>query len=113
MKKFNLKDAKVVSGRIHRSTIVGLGVLPLRYNDRETPTSPGLTRNEIYSVTGIADEIKPIKEKQVIAKKDKGGEIKVQAIARIDSNIEMEYYNNYGILQYVLRQFLNKLRRGK
>jgi len=94
--------------RIHRSNLVGLGVLPLQYKDGETAASLGLNGNEIYTVTGIADEIKPLKEMQVIAKKDKGGEIKFQAIARLDSNIEIEYYRNGGILQYVLRQFLNK-----
>ena len=94
--------------RIHRSNLVGLGVLPLQYKDGETAASLGLNGNEIFTVTGIADEIKPLKKMQVIAKKEKGDEIKFQAIARLDSTIEIEHYRNGGILQYVLRQFLNK-----
>ena len=94
--------------RIHRSNLVGMGVLPLQYKAGDTAESLGLTENEIFTITGIAEDIKPLKRVQVIAKKDDGSEIKFQAIARMDSKIEIEYYRNGGILQYVLRQFLKK-----
>lgn len=92
--------------RIHRSNLVGVGVLPLQYKNGETAASLGLNGNEVYKITGIAEEIRPLKEMQVVAKKENGNEVKFQAIARLDSKIEIEYYRNGGILQYVLRQFL-------
>ena len=94
--------------RIHRSNLVGMGVLPLQYKNGETAEGMGLTGKEIFTLTGIANDIKPLKEIQIIAKTENGEEIKFQVIARLDSLIEIEYYRNGGILQYVLRQFLNK-----
>jgi aconitate hydratase len=94
--------------RIHRSNLVGMGVLPLQYKIGDTAQSLGLTGNETFDVRGIADDIKPLKEVEVIAKKQDGTEIKFNAIARMDSQIEIEYYRHGGILQYVLRQFLHK-----
>ncbi|HZK07176.1 MAG TPA: aconitate hydratase AcnA [Bacteroidales bacterium] len=94
--------------RIHRSNLVGLGVLPLEYKNGESAESLGITGEEVFTITGIANDLKPHKVLQIMAKNDKGGVIKFQAIARLDSNIEIEYYRNGGILQYVLRQFLNK-----
>jgi aconitate hydratase len=94
--------------RIHRSNLVGMGVLPLQYNDGDTAEKLGLTGNETFTITGISVDIKPLKKLQVIAKKENGQELKFKAIARLDSNIEIEYYRHGGILQYVLRQFLDK-----
>ena len=94
--------------RIHRSNLVGMGVLPLQYIDGDSAEKLGLTGNEIFAITGIAENIKPLKKVQVIAKKEDGTEIKFDAIARMDSNIEIEYYRHGGILQYVLRHFLDK-----
>ncbi len=93
--------------RIHRSNLVGMGVLPLQYLDGDTAEKLGLTGKENFSVTGIEQDIKPLKKVQVIAKKEDGTEIKFDAIARMDSNIEIEYYRHGGILQYVLRHFLD------
>jgi aconitate hydratase len=87
---------------------VGMGVLPLEYKKGETAKSLGLTGKETFTITGLAGKIKPLQEMQVIAKKEDGKEIKFNAIARMDSQIEIEYYKNGGILQYVLRQFLHK-----
>jgi aconitate hydratase len=86
-----------------------MGVLPLQYKDGETAESLNLTGDEFYTITGIAEDIKPLKEVQVIAKKSDGVEIRFNAIARMDSHIEIEYYRHGGILQYVLRQFLEKV----
>lgn len=94
--------------RIHRSNLVGLGVLPLQYKEGDTAESLGVTGKEVFSITGIANDIKPLKEIQITAKTEDGKEIKFGVIARLDSLIEIEYYRNGGILQYVLRQFLEK-----
>ncbi len=94
--------------RIHRSNLVGMGVLPLQYKNGENAESIGLTGKEIFTVTGIANNVKPLKEVQVTALNEKGVEVKFMAIARLDSKIEIEYYRNGGILQYLLRQFLKK-----
>ena len=94
--------------RIHRSNLVGMGVLPLQYKAGSNAEKLGLTGNEIFTITGIANEISPLKEVQVIAKKEDGEEIKFDVITRLDSKIEIEYYRHGGILQYVLRHFLEK-----
>jgi aconitate hydratase len=85
-----------------------MGVLPLQYEKGDTAESLGLTGNELFTITGIAEDLKPLKLVNVLAKKDDGPEIKFRAIARMDSNIEIEYYRHGGILQYVLRHFLEK-----
>ncbi len=94
--------------RIHRSNLVGMGVLPLQYIMGDSAEKLGLTGNELFTVTGVAEDIKPLKKVQVIAQKEDGRQITFQAIARMDSNIEIEYYRHGGILQYVLRQFLDR-----
>ena len=94
--------------RIHRSNLVGLGVLPLQYKFGDSAEKLGLTGTETFTITGISEDIRPLKEVQVIAKNEIGQEIRFDAIARLDSLIEIEYYRNGGILQYVLRQFLEK-----
>lgn len=94
--------------RIHRSNLVGMGVLPLQYLPGQNAESLGLTGTEQFSISGIANDIKPLKEVEVTALKKNGEKIQFKAIARLDSKIEIEYYRNEGILQYVLRQFLHK-----
>ncbi|MGN6248733.1 MAG: aconitate hydratase, partial [Ginsengibacter sp.] len=94
--------------RIHRSNLVGMGVLPLQYKEGDSAQSLGLTGNETYTITGIASDLTSGKEVDVIAKREDGSEINFKAIARLDSSIEIEYYRHGGILQYVLRQFLEK-----
>ncbi|MCR4033668.1 MULTISPECIES: aconitate hydratase AcnA [Flavobacterium] len=94
--------------RIHRSNLVGMGVLPLQYKNGENAASLGLTGREIFSITGIAENITPLKELVITAVKENGEIFNFTAIARLDSQIEIEYYKNDGILQYVLRQFLHK-----
>jgi aconitate hydratase len=95
--------------RIHRSNLVGMGVLPLQYKTGETAQSLGLSGKETFSITGISENIKPLQEIRVQAKKEDGREIAFNVIARLDSKIEIEYYRHGGILQYVLRQFLEKI----
>jgi aconitate hydratase len=92
--------------RIHRSNLVGMGVLPLEYVNGENAESLGLTGFETYTITGVAQDIKPGKLLTVVAKPKDGKEISFQACSRLDSLIEIEYYRHGGILQYVLRNFL-------
>jgi aconitate hydratase len=94
--------------RIHRSNLVGLGVLPMQYKEGDTAEKLGLTGKEVFSITGIANDIKPLKEIEITGTDEQGNQNKFTVIARLDSLIEIEYYRNGGILQYVLRQFLEK-----
>ena len=94
--------------RIHRSNLVGMGILPLQYLDGDNSGKLGLTGTETFDITGIEGDIKPLNKVQVTARKESGEKIMFRAIARLDSKIEIEYYRHGGILQYVFRQFLEK-----
>lgn len=94
--------------RIHRSNLVQMGVLPLKYLNGATPSSLGLTGKEKIDISGIADDLKPGKKLHATAHKENGEKIEFDVEARLDSNIEIAYYKNGGILQYVLRNFLKK-----
>ncbi|GGG49250.1 aconitate hydratase AcnA [Bizionia arctica] len=92
--------------RIHRSNLIMMGVLPLQYLDGESAKSHGLTGKEHFNITGIENDLSPLKKLTVTAKNDIGKKIEFKVVARLDSPIEVAYYQNEGILQYVLRQFL-------
>lgn len=94
--------------RIHRSNLIGMGVLPLEYLNGETADTFGLTGLETFSIVGIDENIFPSKHLKITATKENGEVISFDVLARLDSQIEIEYYKNGGILQYVLRQFLHK-----
>jgi len=85
-----------------------MGVLPLEYKKNETAETLGLDGTEQFSILGIGENLYPLKELDIIAKKAGGTEIKFRAVARVDSAIEIEYYKHGGILQYVLRGFLKE-----
>jgi len=89
--------------RIHRSNLVGMGVLPLQYKPGENAESLGLTGKEVFEVTGLSNELKPMQEVTV-----KADSKSFQAIARLDTPVDIEYYRNGGILHTVLREFLRK-----
>jgi aconitate hydratase len=93
--------------RIHRSNLVGMGVLPLQFKDGENPEILGLDGSEVISILGIK-EIEPFSNVKVIAEKEGQNDIKFEALVRLDSNIDVEYYKNGGILQTVLRKMLKK-----
>jgi aconitate hydratase len=94
--------------RIHRSNLIGMGVLPLQFQSGESAHTLNLTGEEIYTIKGIAQDLKPKKEVTVEAK-DPSGKLKTfKAYVRIDTPEELEYYKNGGILPYVLRQLLSK-----
>lgn len=91
--------------RIHRSNLVQMGILPLEFSNGQTAISLGLSGKEVFSFSGITD-MSPRKVLQVKAVKDSGESIELEVIARLDSAIEIAYFQNGGILQYVLRSFL-------
>ena len=92
--------------RIHRSNLVGMGVLPLQFADGTTPESLGLDGSEIFSVTGLSDSIQPGQEVKLEIE-DKDRKMKsVPVKLRIDTPIEIDYYKHGGILPFVLRQLL-------
>jgi aconitate hydratase len=92
--------------RIHRSNLVGMGVLPLQFLPGETRESLGLTGEEVYAIRGIADALTPGKRLAVTATDTGGKETNFQVVCRIDTPVELDYYRHGGILQYVLRQLL-------
>ncbi|MGB9729921.1 MAG: aconitate hydratase AcnA [Thermoprotei archaeon] len=94
--------------RIHRSNLIGMGVLPLQFKDGQSWKSLGLTGFETYNIEGISDGLVPRKELTVIAKKSNGEIVKFNVITRLDTEIEIEYYKHGGIMQYVLRKIINE-----
>ena len=92
--------------RIHRSNLVGMGVLPLQFLPGENVASLGLTGTETYDINGISDGLEPHKELTVVVRADDGGEKTFGVECRIDSEVELDYYLNGGVLQYVLRRML-------
>lgn len=94
--------------RIHRSNLIGMGIAPLQFLEGQSAESLGLTGKEIYTITGLQNDLAPHKLIDIVAKDDSGKELKFQVEARFDSLIEIEYYKNDGILQYVLRDYLKK-----
>ena len=92
--------------RIHRSNLIGMGIAPLQFLPNQSAESLGLTGRETYNITGLAENLTPHKVVEVTATTETNQTITFQALARFDSLIEIEYYKNEGILQYVLRDFL-------
>jgi aconitate hydratase len=92
--------------RIHRSNLIGMGILPLQFRAGETPESLGLTGAESYTIEGIADGVAPGKPLTVRARGADGSERVFTALTRIETPDEVAYYRHGGILPYVLRQLL-------
>ena len=88
--------------RIHRSNLVGMGVLPLTFSDGESADTVGLDGSELFQIPTSA-QLTPLSTIKVVAKKPNGTEIKFDAVVRLDTPVEVEYYRNGGILQTVLR----------
>ncbi|MEA2499838.1 MAG: aconitate hydratase [Actinomycetota bacterium] len=92
--------------RIHRSNLVGMGIVPLQYINGENAESLGLTGRETYTIKGIAEGLEPHAELEVLATSDDGKDTKFNVECRIDSDIELDYYKHGGVLQMVLRRML-------
>lgn len=93
--------------RIHRSNLVGMGVLPLQFADGDSWQSLGLNGEEGFDILGLNDEIQPLQTVTVQATKNDGTTVTFDATIRLDSQVDIQYYKNGGILQTVLRQFLD------
>ncbi len=91
--------------RIHRSNLVGMGVLPLQFLPGENAQSLGLTGHETFDISGLSDAMQPGRILGVRAVRP-GSVIEFQALSRIDTPVEVEYYRHGGILQFVLRKML-------
>ena len=92
--------------RIHRSNLVGMGILPLQFKEGENKESLGLTGKEVYDIEGIEQGLKPHQEVTVKATREDGSTFSFQTMARLDSPIDVTYYENGGILLTVLRKLL-------
>jgi aconitate hydratase len=92
--------------RIHRSNLVGMGVLPLEFRPADSAASLGLTGRETFAIQGLAGGIKPLQLVNVEVRREDGSTFSFKAMARVDAPAEVEYYRNGGILHMVLREML-------
>ncbi|MFQ5704308.1 MAG: aconitate hydratase AcnA [Gemmatimonadales bacterium] len=92
--------------RIHRSNLIGMGVLPLQFLDGESADSHGLDGTESYSIGGIANDLAPGCRLRVAAVKPEGATTEFDVLACLDTPVEVDYYRNGGILRYVLRDLV-------
>jgi len=92
--------------RIHRSNLVGMGVMPLEFLPGQSASSLGLTGHETYDVEGLAADLKPGKRVRVKATTAEGKETAFEAVARVDTPDDVEYYRHGGLMPYVLRGLL-------
>jgi aconitate hydratase A / 2-methylisocitrate dehydratase len=91
--------------RIHRSNLVGMGVLPLQFIPGQNPSSLGLSGRETFDVRGLSGAaLRPKQELEVVARGDDGREVRFRAVARLDGEIDVSYMRNGGVLQTVLRR---------
>jgi len=94
--------------RIHRSNLVGMGVLPLKFVDGQNAESLGLDGTEIYDIKGLSDSMAPKSTITVRAMKANGKVIEFKAIALMNTEVEVKYYRNGGILHTVLRNLVKE-----
>ena len=92
--------------RIHRSNLVGMGVLPLQFLGNDSVASLNITGNESFDLIGLENDIKPQQEVTLVIKRANGQTQQVKLLLRIDTPIEVDYYRHGGILPFVLRQLL-------
>lgn len=92
--------------RIHRSNLVGMGVLPLQFTEGISWQSLNIDGTEQFDIIGLSNDVKPGQKVQVIATRNDGTKTEFEVIVRLDSMVDVDYYRNGGILQTVLRQIL-------
>ncbi|MBN3773352.1 MULTISPECIES: aconitate hydratase AcnA [Burkholderia] len=92
--------------RIHRSNLVGMGVLPLQFKGSDSIQSLGITGDETYDIEGLGDDFKPQQDVTLVINRKNGETQRVQVLLRIDTPIEVDYYKHGGILPFVLRSLL-------
>ncbi|MDD2700919.1 MAG: aconitate hydratase, partial [Sideroxydans sp.] len=94
--------------RIHRSNLVGMGVLPLQFKGSDSMGSLNLVGDESFALTGLAGDIKPQQDVTLTITRKDGSQQSVSLLLRIDTPIEVDYYRNGGILPFVLKELVNK-----
>ncbi len=92
--------------RIHRSNLIGMGILPLQFQSEENADSLGIKGDEVFSLEEINDKLTPQQQVVLVIKNSDGSERRVNLISRLDTVLEVEYYQQDGILPFVLRQLL-------
>jgi len=92
--------------RIHRSNLVGMGILPLKFMDGQNAESLGLKGDEVYDIEGLSDNMKPKAVVNVKATKPDGSVVEFKATALLNTEVEVNYYRNGGILHTVLRNLV-------
>ncbi|KVN97840.1 aconitate hydratase [Burkholderia ubonensis] len=92
--------------RIHRSNLVGMGVLPLQFKGADSIQSLGITGDETFDIEGLGDDFKPQQDVTLVINRKDGETKRVQVLLRIDTPIEVDYYKHGGILPFVLRSLL-------
>lgn len=93
--------------RIHRSNLIGMGVLPLQFPDGVSDTTLKLTGEEVFSITGLSNDVQPGQTLPLTIQRADGSTLTVDLTLRIDTNIEVDYYRHGGILPYVLRDIVS------
>lgn len=93
--------------RIHRSNLVGMGVLPLQFKGDDSVQSLGITGDETYDISGLEEGIKPQQDVVLTVQRPDGSKQDIPLLLRIDTPVEVEYYQHGGILPFVLRQLLS------
>jgi aconitate hydratase len=94
--------------RIHRSNLIGMGILPLQFREGENRKTFNLDGTEVISIVGLDDSMKPGAQIKAVVQRADGSKMEMTLVSRIDTQNEIEYYRHGGILQYVLRNMLKK-----
>ena len=93
--------------RIHRSNLIAMGILPLEFSDGKNATSLGLDGSETYDIVGI-ERINGIRPKLTVHAHSASGHLTFEVVARVDNEMELEYYRSGGILPYVFKKMSSK-----
>jgi len=93
--------------RIHRSNLIGMGILPLQFHEVTTAQTLGLDGTETYDIVGLGEDLKPRQELVLRISRKDGSTQDVTVKVRIDTPIEVDYYRHGGILPFILRQLIN------
>jgi len=92
--------------RIHRSNLVGMGVLPCQFKDEVNAATLGLDGTETFDLLGLENGVRALQDVRLVIQRANGATEEVPVVLRIDTPIELDYYQHGGILPYVLRQLL-------
>jgi aconitate hydratase len=92
--------------RIHRSNLVGMGVLPLQFKGSDSVELLGIKGDDEFDILGVEGELRPQQDLKLVVKRTDGSRAEVKVLLRIDTPIEVDYYRHGGILPYVLRELV-------